>query len=140
MANMRRRMTSRGQAMVEFALVLPLFLLVIFAVLDLGRAIYDYSTITNAAREAARFGIIAPSPTASVQAKVQQFAGPLGIATADITVSCLTADGTNLCANAQAGDEITVAVTYPYTPLVQAITTFTGPTLTLATSATMVVQ
>lgn len=47
----------RGQSLVEFALVLPLLVLIVFGVLDLGRAFYALITITNAAREGARYGI-----------------------------------------------------------------------------------
>ena len=45
---------SRGQSLVEFALILPVFLLILFGLFDLGRAVYGWSTINNAAREAAR--------------------------------------------------------------------------------------
>ena len=58
-----------GQALVEFALVLPVFLLVIFGLLDVGRLVYTNSTLSQAARESARLaaaeaswiGITAPS-------------------------------------------------------------------------------
>jgi len=126
--------------MVEFALILPVFLLLVFGVLDFGRAVYADSTISNAAREGARFGMIAPSPTSAVQAKVQQYASTLAIPAANVSVSCVTADGTNDCANAEPGDQITVAVTYAYVPVVVNIGTFVEPSLTLASHATMVVQ
>lgn len=48
----------RGQSMVEFALILPLLILLLFGILDLGRAVYAYSTINNAAREGARWAIV----------------------------------------------------------------------------------
>ncbi|MEO8274098.1 MAG: TadE family protein [Chloroflexota bacterium] len=54
----RRRPRSRGQSLVEFALVLPLFLLLVFGILDLGLAVYSYNSITNAAREGARLAIV----------------------------------------------------------------------------------
>jgi Flp pilus assembly protein TadG len=43
-----------GQSMVEFALILPLMVLVIVGIFDLGRAFFSYIAITNAAREGAR--------------------------------------------------------------------------------------
>lgn len=52
------RRAVRGQALVELALVLPLFLLVVLGVFDLGRAIYAANTINNAARDAARVAIV----------------------------------------------------------------------------------
>ena len=44
-----------GQAMAEFAIVLPLLLLVVFGLLEVGRAIFIYSSATNASREAVRY-------------------------------------------------------------------------------------
>ena len=50
--------SRRGQALVEFALVLPIFILLLVGIFDFGRAIYAYNTISNAAREAVRVGIV----------------------------------------------------------------------------------
>ena len=49
---------ERGQALVEFALVLPVLLLLIFGIVDAGRLIYTYNTVSNAARNAARVAIV----------------------------------------------------------------------------------
>lgn len=54
----RRPSASRGQALVEFALVLPLFLLVLVGVIVLGVIVFYNQQLTNAAREAARFAAI----------------------------------------------------------------------------------
>jgi Flp pilus assembly protein TadG len=43
-----------GQSMVEFALLLPIIVLLLVGVFDLGRAFFSYIAITNAAREGAR--------------------------------------------------------------------------------------
>ena len=45
-----------GQTLVEFALVLPVFLLVVFGLLDVGRLVYINSSLSQAAREGARLG------------------------------------------------------------------------------------
>ena len=47
------RTRSRGQSLVEFALILPLFLIFVAACLDLGRVFYANISLTNAAREGA---------------------------------------------------------------------------------------
>ena len=52
----RRR--SRGQALVEFGLVLPLFIMVLVGIVTLGMGIYFQQQVTNVAREAARFAAI----------------------------------------------------------------------------------
>jgi Flp pilus assembly pilin Flp len=49
---------SQGQALVEFALVLPLLLLLLVAIIDFGRALYVYSEVSNAAREAVRYAAV----------------------------------------------------------------------------------
>ena len=49
---------NKGQDLIEFALIIPIFALIIFGVLDLGRAVYYFSAISNSAREGARYGSI----------------------------------------------------------------------------------
>ena len=46
---------KRGQAIAEFALVLPLLLIVVIGLIEVGRAIFIYSSVTNASREAVRY-------------------------------------------------------------------------------------
>ncbi len=50
----RRRGAEDGQALVEFALVIPVFLFILFGLLDVGRLVYTNSTLSQAAREGAR--------------------------------------------------------------------------------------
>jgi Flp pilus assembly protein TadG len=54
----RFRQDRRGQALVEFALVMPILLILIMAVIDFGRAWNLHQTITDAAREGARQAVI----------------------------------------------------------------------------------
>jgi hypothetical protein len=65
----RVRRPDRGQAMVELALVLPLFLMILFGIIILGIGVFYQQQVTNAAREAARYASIssgtAQCPTAS---------------------------------------------------------------------------
>lgn len=49
---------SRGQTLVEFALVLPVFLVMLFGLLDAGRYVYMSSVISQAAREGARLAAV----------------------------------------------------------------------------------
>ena len=55
---LRRPGRTKGQSMVEFALVLPIFLLIVLGLVDLGRAVFAYTSITNAVREAGRLAIV----------------------------------------------------------------------------------
>jgi Flp pilus assembly protein TadG len=51
---MRSRRANRGVTLVEFAIVAPLFLLVVFGVIDFGRGVSAYTTVADAARQATR--------------------------------------------------------------------------------------
>ena len=56
-----RRSNQRGQAVIELALTLPLLLLVVFGIIDFGFMFQRYESVTNAAREGARLGILQSS-------------------------------------------------------------------------------
>jgi hypothetical protein len=58
----RERRRTAGQALVEFALVIPFFLLLLFGIIDLGRLVYAANAVSNGAREAARAGSVANRP------------------------------------------------------------------------------
>ena len=53
--NRRRR---RGQALAEFALVAPMFFVVLFEIIEAGRFMFYYETLNNATREGARYAIV----------------------------------------------------------------------------------
>ena len=52
----------RGQSLVEFALVLPIFAIMLFGIIDFGRYVYTANTLGNGAREAARIGSVGNRP------------------------------------------------------------------------------
>jgi Flp pilus assembly protein TadG len=54
----RKSNRSRGQALAEFAIVAPVFFLILFAVIDFGRYVYYTQILNNAAREGARYAIV----------------------------------------------------------------------------------
>ena len=73
-----RRFTRRGQALTEFALILPILLLIVFGVFDFGRAIFAYNNVANAAREAGRTAII-NQRLAIIRARAAKEATGLGL-------------------------------------------------------------
>jgi Flp pilus assembly protein TadG len=94
----------RGQTLVEFALILPIFVLLLVGIFDFGRAIYAYNTISNAAREAVRVGIVDQSCNV-IGTEARNRAGlgitwaptvaqPCGPSTSDISIRFLNANGT----------------------------------------------
>jgi hypothetical protein len=65
---------QRGQNLIEFAIVLPVFLLLVLAILDFGRVVYASHVVTNCAREAARFGKAHPGDPAAIISVAEQTA------------------------------------------------------------------
>jgi len=49
------RSRSRGQAITEFGLALPILMLVVVGLFEVGRAVFMHSSVTNASREAVRY-------------------------------------------------------------------------------------
>jgi len=67
--------SQRSQSMTEFALIAPVLFLMVFGIVDFGRAIYFYTTINQAANEGARVAVRDSDPApnnADVQSAVQQ--------------------------------------------------------------------
>jgi len=142
---------SRGQGLVEFALVLPVLLLVLFGVIDLGRAVYAYSTITNAARTGSRVAIVDQDTSTTctnvpVPAKcaAANQAVALGITPSNVTITfcttdkdCVT-DPSQVCTTVKIIDcEAVVTVPYTFTlitPVLSAI--FPDPPGLLLSSTT----
>jgi Flp pilus assembly protein TadG len=72
-ATLKTARGSGGNAVVEFALVLPLLLLVLFGITELGRMIMTTNLLNTAAREGARLAAVSPvSDSVSVQARVTE--------------------------------------------------------------------
>jgi hypothetical protein len=91
----RRSTTGRGQALVEFALVIPIFLVLLVALFDLGRAVFAYNTLTNAAREGARIAIVNQyEPSIIARAKQQTAIVELNDPSVRIDFYQTKADGT----------------------------------------------
>lgn len=72
----QRRRQRRGQSLVEFALILPIFLFMVFGVLDMGRFVYMNSTLSQAAREAARVVSVEASWVGEADPGCNQVGGP----------------------------------------------------------------
>ena len=61
--SLRKAKPPKGQSLIEFALLLPILVLIIFGVLELGRAFFAFIAITNAARRGARVFTFRPDVT-----------------------------------------------------------------------------
>jgi hypothetical protein len=54
----RKQDAERGQALIEFALTVPIFLMLVFGIIDLARLIFAYTQVIDAARQGVRYGIV----------------------------------------------------------------------------------
>ena len=81
---------SRGAELVEFALVLPILLVILIAVFDFGFMVYDKAVITHASREAARAGIVLRDPRLT-KAQVE------AVATSYCQNTLISLVGNNVC-------------------------------------------
>ena len=138
MQRIRSFRSSDAAAMVEFAIVLPIILLVVFASIDFGRALYTVNNLTAAVREGARLASvqISPDPTTAgsksavstaVKNYVLAFGGNAGPPTVNETF-------TGALPNLQS---ITVQITsYPFTPLTPLANVIGLGTITFSPSAT----
>ena len=66
-----------GQSLVEFSLILPVFLLILFGAIDAGRFVFTDNTLSQAAREGARLGAVEASWIGSADPSCGQPAGPV---------------------------------------------------------------
>lgn len=120
--------SQRGQGLVEFALLVPLLLLMTLGALDFGRLFFAYTAIANAAREGAMcasLGSVCPAGAAAAATAEVGGALPGGITTA------VTGGGSP-------GASVTVTVQYTFRAATTAI--LATSTFPLRASATMVVQ
>ena len=74
---MTRRRWAQGQGLVEFALVLPVFLLLLFGLIDVGRLVYMNSVLSQAAREGARLASVEASWLGSSDPSCGTTGGPV---------------------------------------------------------------
>lgn len=108
-----RRDDARGAAAVEFAILLPLFLMIVFGSIDFGVAINRHTVLNNSAREGAREGVFNPDD-AQVEAVVRNTLSGIRPEDVDVSVACLDAGGTETgCgAAAESGGTIVVSLAY----------------------------
>lgn len=142
----------------EFALVVPIFLILVMGIVDFGMGFKTSITVTNAAREGARFGAVG-WPAGSYPADCNDSAtdditvvgrtcSALGVSQATLTEKVQSVSVTYVERNGipetQTGDSLVVSMTYKYdfiTPLGSMLSTFTGgsipATLTLESTTDM---
>ena len=138
---MRRDRSSRGAAAVEFALLVPILLLLVFGIVDFGFMLNRDAVVNNATREAVRtasVGGTSAEVTATVRSFLKGWPGAL-----TVTVSCLRPTGApcgSYDADAESGGTAIVRVTYKH-PWVTPVGPFFGDdTITLVKTSQMRIE
>ena len=132
-------MCDRGAELIEFALVTPLLLLLVFGVANFGLMFQRYEVLTNAAREGARVAALPTYGSADVQNRVTQYLSGSGVTGA--TTTYLTPAPVNVGGACITLRGATVSYTYSFIGLGGIIRLFPGgsgfTTKTLTATALM---
>lgn len=121
-----------GAALVELAFALPIFLLLVWGVIDFGRLLWTANSLASAVREGARYAAVLPSPsgsTGAIQGVVERMFSPLGgpaLTSSEVVVLDSTATSGN----------VTVQVkNYPF-PTITPLGSLIGDTVSFTRTAT----
>jgi len=153
----RRRERSRGQSLVEFAFIFPIITLLAFSAIDIGRAVFAYNTLTNAAREGARVAAVnqldpidgpwdcmATHPVEDVNNPSWTFRGcvllsakTLGVEAGDVTISYAPPPGSTITCSGPltVGCIATVTVVSDFVPITPVAGSVIGPIAMSSTSS-----
>jgi Flp pilus assembly protein TadG len=125
MTRTKQIVNQRGAVALEFALLLPVFLVLLFGTIEFGRMMYGREIVTNAAREGARAGIVARAPVTTkpsagaITAIANNYLTGTGISPASVTFTPVGAMQAYPAA-------LTVNVQYQYTFLIPYIPAVVG--------------
>jgi len=121
MCKARHNSAERGQATVEYALVVPLIFLLVFGLIDFGRLFFTELTLQYALRAAARYAVTGnhrPNPAnpsqmltrvASIEQVAQQYAMGIDVSGLQISSTSVGAAGSGA---GGPGDTVTLSLTY----------------------------
>lgn len=116
------KLNERGAAATEFALLLPVFLMILFGIIEFGMIMYGREVVTNAAREGARAGIVQGPPkrtAGDITTIANTYLTGTGISQADVT---FTPTGVGLASP----NTLTVTAVYNYNFLIPYIPNVLG--------------
>lgn len=143
-----RRALTRGQSLVEFALVVPILLLIFAGAADMGRIFYTFVAIENAAKEGALYGAryplcdsastLCPDPGNVLWRTRTETTNVISQANLTVTSSCL--DGTTGVAHTdlrdcKPGDVYQVSASTPFRLITPLLSNVVGPDFTLASTS-----
>lgn len=123
---------QQGQALVEFAIILPILLLLVMGIIQFGMMLGSYLTLQNAAREGARAGIIG-----STNAEIQRV---INSTSPNLELDKLTVGITPSEAIRKSGDSLTVSVSYNYSLTIPIISSLFNNAIVLNAQTSMRIE
>jgi len=133
MMSLHKKLRSEsGASAVEFALLLPVLMMILFGITEFGLALYRQSILTNASREGARLGIVQSIPAISngqINAAIDTYLTAAGIPPGNVTRT--------IVAGGITGTPVQVTLTLPYTYAVLPGLTGITPTINLTAQTVM---
>lgn len=131
---MMHRRKPRGQSLLEFAIILPVLLIILAGALDLGRLYFAYVAVTDAASEGAAYAAARPDDAEAVILARAEDASYITADQSELEFFCPT------CPGVASGDSVTVTVTYSFTLVTPFVNTIVpGGVIPLRAVATEVV-
>ncbi|MDP4088804.1 MAG: pilus assembly protein [Bacillota bacterium] len=123
---------KKGQALVEFAIILPVIMLLLMGILQFGMMLNSYLEVQNAAREGARTGIVGSTDTGI---RNQITAISPGLDSRNMTISINPVENQR-----KSGDTLTIKITYSYQMTVPIISNFFSRPIQLNAQTSMRVE
>jgi Flp pilus assembly protein TadG len=134
---MRKRKPRTGAAMVEAAIVLPLFLLLILGILEFGRAVMIHQITTNACREAARYAVTPGAQGETALTLCEDYLDGAGISETGRSIVILDSEDTEVdLSEIGSRETVTIRVELPFAENTWGISSWLIGT-TLQTEVTM---
>ena len=128
----RRRDAERGASALEFALVLPVLITLVFGIIGFGVLFAQQLSLSNASRQAARFGAVDGQTCDSITAEARNVASTIAMSGSSVgvlitrgttpptaaTPSACASGATEPCAGSSAGQNVYVRTTFTSTMVV----------------------
>ena len=132
MSVQKKLRSESGASAVEFALLLPVLVMILFGIIEFGLALYRQAIFTNASREGARLVIVQSVPAitnAQINAAIDNYLTPAGITPGTVSRT--------IVAGGVTGTPVQVTLTLPYTFVVLAGLTSVAPLINLTARTEM---
>lgn len=126
---MKSLKNEKGQSLIEFAILLPLLLLLLMGILEFGLMLNAYLSINNSAREGARLGIVDGS-NLEISELITNLSSNLN--TENLVVNIIPLEGSR-----KSGDTLTVEIIYNYKVIIPIISNILNDVVVLKAKTSM---